>query len=295
MVNGENVQSMTGFAARDGGAWAWELRGVNARGLDVRLRLPDGLGALEAPLRARLGAVVKRGAVTVSLRLARGNGGAGARVDAEGLAAALVALAAVQAAADDTGLAITAPTAVEVAAMRGVLSDGGETVLPDAEALLADFDRVLGDLTAMRAGEGAAIAMVIGEQIDRIAALTAQAAELAAARTVTQAETFRKNVSRLMVMAADLDEGRVAQELAMLAVKADVTEEIDRLNAHVVAARALMADGGPIGRKLDFLMQEFNREANTLCSKSGDAALTATGLDLKLVIDQMREQVQNLE
>ena len=285
---------MTGFAAQDGAAWAWELRGVNARGLDLRLRLPEGLGALEAPLRALIGKTVTRGGVTLSLRLSRAGGGAAVQVNPDGLAGALQALALVQAAADDAGLAITAPSAVEVAGMRGVLGEGGDAGLPDADTLLADFAPVLAAFTAMRAAEGAAIAAVITAQIDRIATLTADAARLAAARTEAQADTLRANVARLTDM-ADLDAGRLAQELALLAIKADITEEIDRLTAHVAAARDLMAGGGPVGRKLDFLMQEFNREANTLCSKSGDATLTATGLDLKLVIDQMREQVQNLE
>jgi uncharacterized protein (TIGR00255 family) len=140
-----------------------------------------------------------------------------------------------------------------------------------------------------------ALARVIGDQIDRIASLTAEAATLAAARRDTAAASLRAALARLLEAADGLDEGRIAQELALLAVKTDVTEELDRLTAHVAAARALLAEAGPVGRKLDFLMQEFMREANTLCSKAQALDLTRIGLDLKTVMDQMREQVQNVE
>jgi uncharacterized protein (TIGR00255 family) len=154
--------------------------------------------------------------------------------------------------------------------------------------LLEEFD-------AARAAEGAALAGVIGAQIDRIAALTEDAASSADTRAEAQRAALKANIARVLDAAEGVDETRIAQELALLAVKSDVTEEIDRLRAHVAAARALLATGGAVGRKLDFLMQEFNREANTLCSKAQDAALTAIGLDLKLAIDQTREQVQNVE
>jgi uncharacterized protein (TIGR00255 family) len=146
----------------------------------------------------------------------------------------------------------------------------------------------------MRRSEGAALATVLGDQIDRIAERTVAARAAAQVRSVTQADIFRANLATLLE-ASDIDEARLAQELALLAVKSDVMEELDRLDAHVAAARDLLTKGGAIGRKFDFLMQEFNREANTLCSKSQDAALTAIGLDLKLAIDQTREQVQNVE
>jgi len=147
----------------------------------------------------------------------------------------------------------------------------------------------------MRRSEGAALAAVIAGQLDRIAALTAEAADLAEARKDAMAETLRQNLARVMETAETADPDRVAQELALIAVKTDVTEELDRLVAHVAAARTLLAEDGPVGRKLDFLTQEFNREANTLCSKAQSAELTRAGLDLKATIDQMREQVQNVE
>jgi uncharacterized protein (TIGR00255 family) len=182
-------------------------------------------------------------------------------------------------------------------AMRGVLdtasADHDTTALRDA--ILADFEAPLADFLAMRAAEGAALATILCDQLDQIAALTEQAARAAEARRADMAGVLRAQLARVMDNADGADPSRIAQELALIAVKSDVTEEIDRLRAHVAAARALLAETAPIGRKLDFLSQEFNREANTLCSKAQNTALTAIGLDLKSVIDQMREQVQNVE
>nr|WP_038651535.1 YicC/YloC family endoribonuclease [Roseibacterium elongatum] len=289
---------MTGYAAREGGdgamGWSWELRSVNARGLDIRLRLPEGLGAIEAPLRKMLSARLSRGSVALGLRLARsGLPGAGGP-SAEALDHALHALAQIRVAAEARGMPLADPSAADILSLRGVGDSADGAGLPSADRLLADATPLIDAFVEMRRTEGAALAGVLAAQIDQIADLTEQAAKAAAARTETQVDTFRANLAKL-VEASDLDEARLAQELALLAVKSDVTEEIDRLRAHIAAARALLAGGGPVGRKLDFLMQEFNREANTLCSKSGDAALTAIGLDLKLAIDQTREQVQNVE
>jgi len=294
-----SIASMTGFAAREGGdgqgaTWGWELRSVNGRGFDVRLRLPDGLGALEAPLRKRLSETVARGSVTLSLRVTRETGAAAARLDPARLTAVLAQLAQVQAAAAAQGLPVAPVDATAVLALRG-LGEGGEAAsLPAPETLLADAEPLIEAFTAMRQAEGAAIAAVLTAQIARIETLVADAAAAAAARAEPQAARLRAAVETVLA-GADLDEARLLQEVATLAVKTDVTEEIDRLRAHVGAARALLDTGGPVGRKLDFLMQEFNREANTLCSKAQDATLTAIGLDLKLAIDQTREQVQNVE
>lgn len=294
--------SMTGFAARRGqgagGAWAWDIRGVNGKGFDLRLRLPEGIEGLESAVRAQVGRCVARGNVALSLRLERDAAGDVPRVRPAGLAAVLAGLAEVQAAASAAGLALAAPTAAEVLALRGVTeqASGDEG---DSEALrtalLADLSALLDDFAAVRAAEGAALAAVIGAQVDRIEALVAEARVAAEARRPAQAEALRAALARVTETALEADPGRVAQELALIAVKSDVTEEIDRLTAHVAAARALLAETGPIGRKFDFLTQEFMREANTLCSKSQAAALTRAGLDLKVVIDQMREQVANVE
>ncbi|MEI2804716.1 MAG: YicC/YloC family endoribonuclease [Albidovulum sp.] len=299
MVNASLV-SMTGFAARRGQApghdWTWEIRSVNGKGLDLRLKLPDWIDGLEPAVRAAVAKVAQRGNVTLGLRVARGEGGEALRINAAGLDGVLAALVAVRARAEAAGLPLAEPSAAEILALRGVADPGGEADTgPLLAALLAELEPLLADFAAMRAAEGRVLAGVIARQIDRIEALAAEAAAAAEARRPEASRALGEALARVMAGAAEADPARVAQELALLAVKADVTEEIDRLSAHVAAARGLLAEAGAVGRKFDFLMQEFMREANTLCAKSGNAALTRIGLDLKTVIDQMREQVQNVE
>ena len=290
---------MTGFAAMDGGdgqglGWNWDLRSVNARGLDLRLRLPEGMGALEAPLRRLLSEAVTRGAVTLSLKLARSAGVLGGG-DEQRLQAALDQIARLQVMADAQGIILAPPTAAEILTLKGATEAGeGAAGLPDPDRLMAEAGELIGAFNKMRRAEGAAVGVVLLAQIDKLAALTEAAAQAAQARGASHAARMRAALAALLDQ-TDLDEARLLQEMAILALKTDVTEEIDRLRAHVGAARDLLAQGGAVGRKLDFLMQEFNREANTLCSKAQDGALTALGLDLKLVIDQTREQVQNVE
>ncbi len=288
---------MTGFAARidevAGITCAWEIRGVNARGLDIRLRLPEGIEGLEAAVRAALAGRFARGNVSLSLRLGRGMGDAAARLDPAALDTALDALAEVRAEAARRGLALGPASAAEVLALRGVMVAEAPEAALDAAALTPGLAVLLDAFAEMRAREGAALAAVLVAQIDAIAALVGDIRALLPARAADAEAAFRAALARVAEAAAEPQ--RVAQELALLAVKGDVTEELDRLEAHVAAARALLAEEGPIGRKLDFLAQEFNREANTLCSKSNHAGLTRLGLDLKAVIEQMREQVQNVE
>lgn len=300
MVNAQLV-SMTGFAARRGQgrgyAWAWEIRSVNGKGLDLRVRLPDWIDGLEPAVRAAVARVASRGNVTLSLKIAREAGGEALRVNAAGLDAVIDALGVVRARAEALGQPLADPTTAEVLALRGVTDQGGEAedTGPLLAVLVDDLAPLLKEFAAMRAAEGRALATVIAGQVDRIAALGAEAKAAADARRPEMERALNENVARVLAGATEADPARVAQELALLVVKADVTEEIDRLAAHVDAARALLAEKGAVGRKFDFLMQEFMREANTLCSKSGNAALTRIGLDLKTVIDQMREQVQNVE
>jgi uncharacterized protein (TIGR00255 family) len=299
MVN-PGIRSMTGFAARrgrsDGYDWLWDIRSVNGKGLDLRLRLPDWIEGLEPAIRARVSAALGRGNVSLSLKVERAAAGEAPRVNLAALDTALTALALVRARAKANGLALAAPTGADILAMRGVT----EGAAPDEDqtallaALLMDVDALLAALVSMRESEGRALAAIVSGQLDRIAAFVAEAGAAAAARRPEMQRQLDENLARVLQGAA-ADPDRVAQELALLVVKADVTEELDRLNAHVAAARKLLAEAGAIGRKFDFLMQEFMREANTLCSKSGNAALTRIGLDLKTVIDQMREQVQNVE
>ncbi|MCU0901791.1 MAG: YicC family protein [Cypionkella sp.] len=295
--------SMTGFAARKGqGAghvWAWDIRSVNGKGLDLRLRLPDWIDGLEAMVRAEVQRALSRGSVSLSLKLSRDGAEAEAalRVNPPVLGAVLAALQQVETAAMAAGVTLAQATAADVLAIRGVLEQASpeEDMSPLRAALLSDLPLLLADFAAMRAAEGAALGAVIAAQLDQIAALTAAAAREAEARRAVAPAALREALAHVLAHADGADETRVAQELALIAVRQDVTEELDRLAAHVTAARGLLAETGPVGRKFDFLMQEFMREANTLCSKAQSLALTRIGLDLKTVIDQMREQVQNVE
>jgi len=294
--------SMTGFAAAKGQglgySWAWDIRSVNGKGLDLRLRVPDWIDGLEALVRGALAQALQRGNINLTLKVARDTGVAEAlTVNPGALAGVLAALTQVEHAAMQAGVTLRQATAADVLAVRGVMETGAAEVdtAPLRAALLADLPGLLADFTAVRAAEGAALAGVIAAQLDTIDRLTAEAAVEAMARRDTAADTLRDALARVLGHADGVDEARVAQELALLAVRQDVTEELDRLVAHTAAARGLLADPGPMGRKFDFLTQEFMREANTLCAKSQARALTRIGLDLKTVIDQMREQVQNLE
>jgi uncharacterized protein (TIGR00255 family) len=296
------IVSMTGFAARKGqgagAAWHWEVRSVNGKGLDLRLRLPEWIDALEPLVRAELSRRVQRGNVSLTLKLTREAGAEPLRINRAVLASVLSGLAEVTEAAAMRGLVLDAPSAAEVLGLRGVLDQGvaeEDDTEPLRSALMADLPPLLEAFSTARAAEGAALAAVLGAQIDLIAALTADAATEAALRREAMGQTLRDSLARVLANTAGLDETRLAQELALTVVKADVTEELDRLTAHIAAARSLLADPGPVGRRFDFLTQEFNREANTLCSKAQSIALTRIGLDLKTVIDQMREQVQNVE
>jgi len=293
--------SMTGFAALQGSGagheWSWDIRSVNGKGLDLRLRLPEVEG-LEAPVRAAVAEVAARGNITLNLRLTRSAGAEAAALNPVALHAAIAAVVQVQEAARDRGLELAQTRASDLLSMRGVIetaSHRAEDMTELRGLLLKDLASLLTAFRAMRAAEGGEIGAVIAAQLDRIAALTESAAAAAEARRPETRAALTAALGRVMEAAPGADPERVAQELALIAVKSDVTEEIDRLGAHLRAARALLSEAGPVGRKFDFLTQEFVREANTLCSKSGSSALTAIGLDLKHVIDQMREQVQNVE
>ncbi len=295
------IRSMTGFAsasgALEGWSWSWELRGVNGKGLDLRLRVPDWVEGLEVALRKQVTAEVARGNITCNLRIASAENDGTLQVNTAQVDTLLAALHGIEARAMDAGVSLAPSRASDILTMRGVLEQSDQAQDIDAlrEALLAEFPAVLEDFNAMRRQEGAALADVMQDQLNEVETLAAKAAGLADARKEDTAANLRRNLARVMNNSEGADADRVAQELALIAVKADVTEEIDRLAAHVAAARALIGQGGPVGRKLDFLMQEFNREANTLCSKAQSTELTTVGLALKAVIDQMREQVQNVE
>lgn len=292
------LQSMTGFGAARAAAAPFELscdvRSVNGRALDVKMRLPAGLEALEATLRKQVAVHLTRGNVHLTITAEPAGGSTATRVDEAAFCAiAKSALALSQ----KTGLA--PPTTDGVLAVRGVVGADGAgrvdvSLQPQISALV---DNALAQLVTARSVEGRALAATIFEQIETIDALTRAAADDAASQPEAIHKRLSGQIARLLSDRSDgaLDAQRVEAEAALLATRADITEEIDRLGAHVEAARALLEDGGPVGRKLDFLAQEFNREANTLCAKSASTELTRIGLELKSVIDRMREQVQNLQ
>ncbi|MTI17612.1 YicC family protein [Rhodobacteraceae bacterium RKSG542] len=294
------LASMTGFARSEGEykqtRWVWELRSVNGKGLDVRMRLPQGFDALEVQARALFSKAFKRGNITANLQIQREQGDNTLAINEEALDQVLKAVELLKARMPDA----SAPSIDGILAHKGVLElkepeESEEDKTRIAEGILASLSDAVDGLQAMRQTEGAAVGGLLISQVDEIARLTKQAEELPSRQTDVIRARLAKQIEELLEASSKLDEQRLHQEAALLATKADVREEIDRLIAHVAAVRELAQAGGPIGRRLDFLAQEFNREANTLCSKSNSVELTTIGLELKTVIDQMREQIQNLE
>jgi len=294
-----SLKSMTGFARTSGHrppwAWAWEIKAVNAKGLDVRLRLPPGFDRIEAEARAKLTGGLARGTVYATLTAQREATTPQVRINTEILGALVEAVA-----------NMPSNHNMRLASLDGLLGVRGvvevtdaaddETILAEAAAAaLKGLEAALKDLVQARMTEGAALQAVLGERVERIAALT-QGAEDCPGRKV---EAVKARLAQAIALLTDaspaLDPARLHQEALLMAAKADVREELDRLKTHVTAARALLASHAPAGRKLDFLAQEFAREANTLCAKSNDAALTSLGMELRVEIEQFREQVQNIE
>ena len=290
---------MTGFARTSGHrppwGWAWEIKAVNAKGLDVRLRLPPGFDRIEAEARAKLTGGLARGTVYATLTAQREATTPQVRINTEILGALVEAVA-----------NMPSNPNMRLASLDGLLGVRGvvevtdatddETILAEAAAAaLKGLEGALKDLVLARRAEGAALQAVLSERVERIAALT-QAAEDCPGRKV---EAVKARLAQAIALLTDaspaLDPARLHQEALLMAAKADVREELDRLKTHVAAARELLASDAPAGRKLDFLAQEFAREANTLCSKSNDAALTSLGMELRVEIEQFREQVQNIE
>ena len=291
------LSSMTGFARVEGaaGAWSWavEARSVNGRNLEVRFRGPPGFDGLERLAREAAQARFARGQINVSMQARRAESAGAVKLNQEQLDR-YVALAAALAAKGQAA----PPTADGLLALRGVLEAGEAEDDAAARAavegaMAASLSQVFDGLKASRLAEGAALAGVLSGLVDQIETLTRDAEGQAAAQAPAIRDRFAKRLAELLGEAAPPE--RILQEAAVMAVKADVREELDRLAGHVAAARALMADDAAAGRRLDFLTQEFMREANTLCSKSAASGLTATGLALKAAIDQFREQVQNVE
>lgn len=291
--------SMTGFAEGRGGLeaarWRWEARSVNGRGLELRLRTPPGFEAIEPAARMLAASRFKRGNIQVTLSYDPGAGVRGLRIDAAALASAVKIAKEV---ATETGLP---PARVDgLLGLKGVIIQD-EALIADAEeqaardtAVLKTLADCFDALAKARAGEGAKLAVVLAGQVGEIARLTEAAAKTAATQPAAIRDRLAAQLADLLTPGAVAAE-RLELEIAVLATKADIREEIDRLGSHVSEARRLIAAGDAVGRRLDFLAQEFNREANTLCSKSADIGLTRLGLDLKAAIDQFREQLQNVE
>ena len=292
------ISSMTGFAREAGFSapyrWSWEIKTVNSKGLDLRLRLPPGFDSLEKPVRAAISDALSRGACYASLAVTREVSTVSARLNRDLLAQLMEALA-----------TLGRPDHIAPASLDGLLNVRGviETVEVEEdeaereaaqENILKGLRSALSQLAAMRAGEGAALAAAIHLRLDRIGDL-ARAADTCPARHPDAVREKLRAAIALVVENGRLDENRMHQEAILMAARADIREELDRLYAHVTAARKLLADGGPVGRRLDFLAQEFGRETNTLCAKSNDAALTAIGLEMKVEVEQLREQAQNIE
>ncbi len=293
---------MTGFARREGGdakvTWSWEIKSVNGRSLDLRCRIPNGYERLEAAVREAAPKHCARGNVTVALTVSRGEAGPNLRVNRD-LLDQLVRLAGeLEAQADGKTLA---PARLDgLLGVKGVLEvaeeeESSEETEARVAAMGKDLHAALKDLTTARWSEGKHLKAAVETHLQTIEELTAKAAASAEAQPEALKARLKSLVEELLEAVPALPEDRLAQEAALLAARGDVREELDRLRAHSAAAKELLDGGGPVGRRLDFLCQEFNREANTLCSKASDVELTRLGLDLKSAVEQLREQVQNIE
>ncbi len=292
------LNSMTGFARADGEhegtRWHWEVKSVNGRSLDIRCRLPQGFERLEQDLRAAVGSRISRGNCQIALQVSQSDSSSAVSVNEEALERILAILENVR-----DRLGSPPPAAEGILALRGVLEIGETRPEDDSDEvgskMLSSFASVVDQLADVRAAEGSKLKAVVEEQLLRIEGFVGDARTSPARQPDAISTRLSEQIARLLDAEPSLDPDRLHQEAVLIAAKVDVQEELDRLEAHLAAARDLLQSGEPVGRKLDFLTQEFNREANTLCSKASDPALTGIGLELKAVIDQMREQVQNIE
>ena len=293
------LSSMTGFARSHGVsgsyAWAWEIKSVNGKGLDLRLRLPPGWDAIEVPVRARAAETLTRGSLQANLTVDRSGAAPVVRVNTAVLEAILATMRQLAPQMD-----VSPPSLDGLLALKGVIevgeSDESEEERRSAEGAVIDgFAQVVTALGEMRHHEGAALDRVLSIRLGEIAALAERAEEVPGRKPDAIRARLAEQVATLLAQSERFDPDRLHQEAIMIATKADVREELDRLAAHVAQAQHLIGQGGPIGRRLDFLAQELNREANTLCAKANDVELTNIGLELKVAVEQFREQVQNVE
>ncbi len=292
------ISSMTGFSQGAGFSapfhWRWEIKTVNSKGLDLRLRLPAGFDSLDIPARAAISKALARGACYANLSVTRESPAVTAKINRDLLVHLMEMLSSLPRPENIGPLTLDG-----LLGLRGVVETGeaeeDEAATAGARAqILAGLDAALLQLQAMRRDEGEALAVFLGQRLDRIEALTRSADASPARQPQAIREKLRQAVAQLCELGR-FDETRLYQEAVLLAAKADIREELDRLLSHIGAARKLLAEGGAVGRRLDFLAQEFGRETNTLCAKSNDASLTNLGLELKVEVEQLREQAQNIE
>jgi uncharacterized protein (TIGR00255 family) len=293
------LSSMTGFARGHGVsgpyAWAWEVKSVNGKGLDVRLRLPPGWDAIEAPVRARAAERLARGSIQATLTAERSGVVPVVRINAPVLGAILTTLRELA-----PRIETSPPSLDGLLSLKGVmdvseLAENEEERRNAETAAIAGFAEAIAALSEMRQREGATLARILKSRLEQIAALVGRAENAPGRRVEAIRARLAEQVATLLAQSDRFDPDRLHQEAILLATKADVREELDRLAAHVAQARQLIDGGGAVGRRLDFLAQEFNREANTLCAKASDVELTNIGLELKAAVEQFREQVQNVE
>jgi uncharacterized protein (TIGR00255 family) len=293
------LSSMTGFARCHGVAgayaWSWEIKSVNAKGLDLRLRLPPGWDAVEVPARMRASEELARGTVYANLSVERKNIVATVKVNEQVLAAVLATIKGL------TGKVDARPASLDgILGLKGVMEVMQEDECEDARraaeaAVIAGFDKALSDLAAMRRQEGATLGRLLLARLNEIAALGQRAENAPGRKSEAINARLAEQVANLLAVSQRFDSDRLHQEAIMLAAKADIREELDRVVSHVAQAKKLLSDGGAVGRRLDFLAQELHRESNTLTAKANDVELTNIGLEMKTVVEQFREQVQNLE
>lgn len=293
------LSSMTGFARSHGSSgpytFEWELKSVNAKGFDLRMRMPPGFDEVEATARKRAADVLSRGTVYANLSVKRADATAAVRINEDVLNAVLKIAAEMSSKID-----AVAPSIDGLMNIKGVI----EMVEPEADeaeeaaakaAIAAAFEEALSALVAMRKREGATLAGILVQRLDEIAELANKAEAAPGRRPEAVRAKIAEQIATLLAASERFDQDRLTQEALMVATKADIREELDRIASHVSQAREMIGKGGPVGRRLDFLSQEFNREVNTCCSKSNDLELTSLGLEMKNVVEQFREQVQNLE
>lgn len=293
------IKSMTGFATLNGThgdfEWSWELKSVNNKGLDIRLRVPDWITGLENDIRSILKSKISRGSLQLNLRLSKVACGDEHHLDDQKLQMYLSLIKLVEAEAQTHQVGLAPMTAGEIISKCGSADQNlnEEDVLKLKSSLLLQLEPLIEALIEMRNREGINLQNIMSAHLQMISDLTKNAEEISKQRISDHESELKKAIAKQI--SQEIDPDRLAQEIALIIVKSDVTEEIDRLKSHIVAASDLLKHDGPVGRRLDFMMQEFNREVNTLCSKSNHKTLTAIGLDMKVAIDQMREQVQNVE